>query len=171
MGLLAKLLGITLLLLCTFVGSVAIMPASPGQPDPLGLLKLALTEAGAPALTAAQETQLNTLITSFRSAQPTEPDAALEAARTAFDDAILAGDLTAAKAQAAIIASRIAALTSAELQSEAQFEIAALALLKAGGQLDLLNQKFGADRVLELVESLIGHPYGGEQPGVGPGRG
>ncbi|HZS09050.1 MAG TPA: hypothetical protein VFD58_29715 [Blastocatellia bacterium] len=160
----------TALLLCAVIGSAAITLAQRGQArDPLRGLKRALTEAGAAALTADQETQLNTLITNFRNAQPTEPDAALEAARGAFEDAILAGDLAAAQAQATTIANRIAALKNAELQAEAQFEIAVLGLLRSGGQLDSLNQKFGADRVLELVESLIGHPYG-EGPAVGTGR-
>jgi hypothetical protein len=157
-----KLAGIAFLLLNLIVATATAQPAR----DPLRGLKRALTEANAPALTAAQETQLNTLITAYQDTLPDEPDAALEAARDAFDAAVLAGNLAAAQAQAAIIATRTAELTNNKLRAEAQFEIAALALLKSGGQYDPLVTKFGADRVLALVGSLVGHGFGG-----GPGRG
>ncbi len=92
---------------------------------------------------------------------PDESDEVLEAAREAYDAAILAGDLAAAQAQATIIANRTAELTGAKLLAKAQFSIGALAVLKSGGQFDLLVAKFGDDRVLSLVESLIGHSGGG----------
>lgn len=152
----------TFLLLCAMVSSASpALAHDGGQRDPLRSLRRALTEADAPALTTEQETQLNTLITNFRAALPDEPDEMLEAARTAFNNAVLAGDLTAAQAQAQIIANRTAALANARLQAEAQFEIGVLAVLRSGGQLDPLVARFGNDRLLGLVDSLIGRSFGG----------
>jgi Spy/CpxP family protein refolding chaperone len=153
---------LTALMLCAITVFTA-MAQTPNGPrrDPLGALKRAISEANAPALTTDQETQLNTLITAYKDALPDEPDAALEAARDAFDAAVLAGNLTAAQAQATIIANRTAELTNNKLRAEAVFEIGVLALLKNGGQLDPLVTKFGADRVLGLVDSLIGRSFGG----------
>lgn len=164
-----KSASLTALLLCVIVGSAALALAQRPQRDALGFLKRALTEANAPALTADQETQLNTLFTNFRNAQPTTPDTALEAARTAYENAILAGDLTAATAQATIIANRTAALSATRLQAEAKFDIDVLQILRNGGQLAPLTQKVGSDHILGLVGSLIGGgPFGG-RPGGGPG--
>ena len=140
-----------------------------GQPrERLGSLKRALEQAGAAALTAQQETDLNTLIASFRETLPTEPDEALKAAHDAYADALLAGDIAAAQAQATIIANRQAQLSATRLTAEAKFVVSALAILKSGGQLDALIQKFD-DRVVGLVRSLAGPggPRGG--PGGGPG--
>lgn len=158
--------------LCALAGSAIIATAQPQRPqrDALGFLKRALTEATAPALTTAQETQLNTLITSFRDALPDGPDEQLKAAHTAYNNALLAGDAAAAAAQATIIANRSAALTAARLQADAQFKIAVLAVLKSGGQLDALQQKFGAERVLGIVGSLAGgRGFGGPDGHGGPG--
>ena len=103
--------------------------------------------------------------------QGAQPDAALEAARTAYRDAILASDLTTADAQAAIIANRTAALTNATLQASAQFEIGALAILNGNGQLTALNTRFGTDRVLEIVDSLTGnYSFGGVGNKSGGGK-
>jgi len=168
-----RLTSVTLLLLGLMAGAATITSAQRGQQrDALGFLKRALTEAGASALTSEQETQLNTLITNFRSAQPTEPDSALETARDAYSAALLAGDLTAAQAQAAIIASRTAELSSARLQASTKFQIEALAVLKSGGQLDTLRQKLGDEHVVGLIGSLVGGPpFGGGRFGGGPGFG
>lgn len=135
--------------------------------DPLGFLKHALAEAGASALTSDQETQLNTLITNFRNARPSEPDATLKAAHTAYIAALLSGDLSAAQAQAAIIASHTSDLSSARLQAVTKFQIDALAVLK-GGQLDALRQKLGDEHVVGLIGSLAGGPPFGGPPGGGP---
>jgi hypothetical protein len=162
-----KLASIAVLALCVIIGGASVASAnSVSQRDALRSLKRAITEASAPALTADQETQLNTLITAYRDALPDEPDEALEAAREAFDAAILAGNLTAAQAQATIIANRTAELTNNKLRAEAAFETGALAVLKTGGQYDPLVTRFGAERVLALVGSLVGRGFGG-----GPGRG
>lgn len=163
------------LLLCAIAGGSVMALAQPGPQrgprDPLGFLKRAITEANAPALTSDQETQLNTLITNFRNAQPTEPDEALKAAHAAYAAAILASDLATAQAQAAIIANRSAELSNARLQAQAKFDIDVLAVLKSGGQLDPLKQKFG-DRLVGIVGSLVGGtPFGGGRPGGGFGFG
>lgn len=144
--------------------------------DALGFLKRALTEAGATALTSDQEMQLNTLITNYRNALPNGPDETLKAARAAYDAAVLAGDLTAAQAQATIIANRMAELSGARLQAEAKFQTDVVAVLKGGGQLDALKQKLGDGRVVGLIASLAGGPpFGGPpfggHPGGGPGFG
>jgi hypothetical protein len=150
-------------LLGLMIASTMLATAQRGpQGGPLNFLKRALTEAGAPALTAEQEAKLNELSTAMREArQQAGPDEALLAARKAYDAALLNGDLAGAQAQAAIIASRSAELTSKNLQAEAKYFIEVATLLKSGGQWELLKQKFGEERLVRLL--------GG--PGFGPGRG
>jgi Spy/CpxP family protein refolding chaperone len=168
-----RLIGIIVLLLCVIAG-VSTMTSAQGraQRDPLGFLKRAITEANAPALTSDQETQLNTLITNFRAAQPSSPNEELKAAHEAYNSAVLSGDLATAQAQATVIARLTADLSSARLQTLAKFQVDVLALLKSGGQLDPLKEKFG-DRLLGVIGSLAGGPpFGGRQrggPGGGPG--
>src|SRR5262245_36016959 len=165
-----KILSITALL-SVMMAAATFTLAQRGQPhNPLEILKHALSEAGAPALTSDQETQLTTLITDFRNALPSEPDAALKAAHTAYDAAILAGDLAAAQQQVAIIPSRTPELNSARLQALATLQIEVLAVLKSGGQFEALKKKFGDDRVVGLLGPLGGPPFGG-RPGFGPGGG
>lgn len=144
-----------LLFLCIAVCTTAMAQHGRSR-DPLTALSRAISAANATALSDSQKTQLTTLVTNFKAAQPTAPDATLDAAENAFYDAILAGNLTAANAQATIISNREAALHNARLQAEAQFLTSALGILKSGGQLDTLIAKFGSDEVLDLVESLIG---------------
>jgi hypothetical protein len=165
-----KFASVGVLLVCLLSAIAATSFAQQGQRDPLAGLKRALNQANAPALTTQQETDLNTLITNYKNALPDGPDDALEATRDAFDAAILAGDATAAQAQAVIIANRSATLLTARLNAEITFEIGVLASLKSGGQLDALTTKYGSDRVLEIVRSLAGGGgFDGGRPG-GPGR-
>jgi len=170
-----RLFGVFALMLCLTMAGFTTSFADHGQRDPLGFLKRAINQANAPVLTTVQETDLNTLITNYQNAQPAELDETLETAREAFSAAILAGDLAAAQAQAAIIAGRGAELANARLQALAKFEIDVLAILKNGGQYDPLVQKLGDDRVLSLVGSLAGQggggPLGGPGQGGGPGHG
>ena len=108
----SRFISIIAMLLAALAASAAMVSGGSNQTrDPLGALKRAITQANAPALTTQQETDLNALITSYRSTQPTEPDEALEAARDAFNAAILAGNLSAAQAQATVIATRSAQLS------------------------------------------------------------
>jgi hypothetical protein len=165
-----RLASIGLLLICLFSAITITSFADQGTRDPLSGLKRALSQASAAALTTQQETDLTALITAYKAALPDGSDDALEAAREAFDAAILAGDATAAQAQAAIIASRSSALLTARLTAEITFEIGVLASLKSGGQFDALITKYGNDRVLNIVRSLAGGGgFDGGRPG-GPGR-
>lgn len=159
MKLRSKTVSMMALLLCTSVVSVSMALASPPKGGSLlGGLNRAISRAGATALTSDQVTQLNTLIANYEAALPDEDDATLEAAREAYNAAILAGNLSAATAQATIIANRTAALTSARLQARAQFQIGVLAVLRSGGQLDALIATFGEDRVLGLIGGA-GHEH------------
>src|SRR5438045_3158954 len=151
MDLRKKSVCVTVLLLCTIIGSATVAMAqgrmrrpdidqtqngTRPQHDALGFLKHALTEANAPALTSQEETELNTLITNFRQAQPHGPDQTLQSAHTAYTNAILAGDLATANAQATIIANHTAALGTSRLQAEAKFDADVITILKNGGQFD-----------------------------------
>lgn len=157
----------TALLICTLITTVASAQQRPTR-DSLGFLKRALTEAGAPTLTTDQETQLTTLITAYRAAQPTEPNQALVAARTAFAAAIVAGDAAAAQTQAGVIAGLIAGETNTRLLALAKFATDVSTILRNGGQLAYLVQKLSSEQVVNVVESLVGH--GGFGAGGGPGR-
>ena len=131
-------------------------PGSNATRDPLSGLKRAITQANAPVLTATQETALTALITAYRAALPTGEDAALATAEDAYDAAILAGNQAAANTAADQIAARKAVLSAAHLKLSAKFALDVLANLKAGGQLTPLNDKFTADRVLQIARSLAG---------------
>src|SRR5262245_60940303 len=120
----AKLITVTMILICAVAGGVIMaMAQQRPQHDPLGFLKRAITEANAPALSTDQETQLTTLITNFRSAQPKGPDEALEAAHKALAAAILAGDLAAAQLQIETIKTKGSELSAARMQAMAKFQI------------------------------------------------
>jgi Spy/CpxP family protein refolding chaperone len=166
-----KMVAVAGLILCAMFSSAIIVLAGEGggQRDSLRSLRRALTEASATALTTDQETQINALITAYRDALPDDNDDALDAARDALNAAVLAGNLTAVQAQATIIANLAAASTGARLVAEAQFEIGVLAILRNGGQLNALVTEFGNDRVLGLIDSLVGRGLGGGFGG-GPGR-
>ena len=167
MKLTMRLMNITALLVWGLAGSAP--PALAQHRDPLLILKRAITEANAPLLTGEQEAQLNNLITNFHEARPDEPDDVLEAAHTAWDNAILAGDVAAAKVQAAIIANHTAELTYARLQAEAKFRTDILGVLRNGGQFEPLRLKLGDERLLRLVGSLGGRPSGEGRPVFGFG--
>jgi hypothetical protein len=160
------------LLVCAVLLSPAVAAAqhNPGggnfQRDPFFSLENALAVAGAPALTTAEQTQLTTLITTYRNSLPTTTDATLAAARTAFNTAVLNGDLATAKTQAGIIATREEALNLAQLQALATFEMGVVSLLTSGGQLAPLRTKFGDTFTLDIISSFAGD---GPLPG-GKGR-
>lgn len=137
--------------------------AQPPRREPLGFLKRAIAEAGAPELTADQETQLTSLIRAFHESIPSDAE---RAAHRTFNDAILAGDLAGAQAQAALIAQ----FSTTQLQASAKVQIEILNVLKTGGQLDALKTKFGVGLV-RILGSIVGGPgFGGPgRPGGGPG--
>jgi len=146
-----------------------------GQPstaDHLARLNRALTDAGAPALTTTQEQQLNALITTVRSSrQGRGPSPEVQAARTAYDNALLAGDTNTAVAQAAVIASAMTADMRTRLEADANFVVQALSVLKSNGdQFGALQRSVGNAGVVRLISSLAGGP-GGFMGGPGPRRG
>jgi hypothetical protein len=138
--------------------------------DYLARLTRALADAGAPALTSTQEQQLNALITAARSnRQGREPSAEVQAARTAYDNALLAGDVNTAAAQAAIIANATAAHMRTRLEADANFVVQAMNVLRSNGdQIGLLQKSIGNAGLLRLMSSLAGGPGGGFRGGPGP---
>lgn len=158
----------TAFLVCALSANLALVSAQQRTTrDALGFLKRALTEASAPALTTDQETQLNTLITAYKAAQSTEPSQALLDAHAAYAAAVVAGNAAAAQTQAGIIAGLIAGEQNTRLLALAKFGTDVTTILKNGGQLEYLVQKLSTDRVLGVIESLVGH--GGFGPGGGRG--
>ena len=140
--------------------SIAQNPATTNQmPDPLGRLKGALSNAGATALTSAQESALTALIDSFRTANgPTT-----SATRLAYDNYILAGNADQAIALIPILQAEQSAQAQAKAQAEINFSVNVVAILTAG-QLASLQQSLGADELVRLIQSLAGGPG----PGGGP---
>jgi hypothetical protein len=165
-----------LALVSVIVGTTFALAQGPGvprerpQPEPLRGLKHALTEAGAPALSAEQESALKTLVSDFRANLP-QPDESVRTAHQALDAAILSGDLAAAQAQAAAIANANAVNMSARLRAEAALKIQVLGVLKTNeAQLTALVQRFGESGVARLLGSVLGGPGGPRGPGgFGPG--
>lgn len=144
-------------------------PGGPGG-DPLGRLKRALQQAGAPELSVSQEDQLNALISEHRAAMRSQrPEGGPGGDRIEWEKAILAGDLGRADALAASMAASIAEMSRARLQSQASLSVQVLNVLK-GTQLDLLLAKFGTSGVFRLVSFAGGGMRGpaGRGPG-GPG--
>lgn len=160
------------LLLCLVCSELAVAQGPRGprggmRRDPLAGLKSALSDAGAPALSAAQEQQLNALITAQRSAQPEGPSAALQAASQAYDTAVLNGSLSAAQAQADLIATEMAALTRTRLKETAQFEIDVLNVLRSNAsQFNQLSAHLGNVGMSRLLRSLAGG-FGGPPGRIG----
>lgn len=165
---------LTMLVAAGLVSAAAQRPGGPQQPpDVLAGLKHALEEAGAPALSTAQEDQLKDLITAFRQAQrQQEPSEALQAAHRAYDAAILAGNLAVAQAQATIIANAQAAAANARLQAHAKLQIDVLNVLKTNAnQVALLQQRFGSAGLTHLLAAVAGGgPRRGPGGPGGPGR-
>lgn len=154
--------------LCLGVGALMAQPQRPQGPpprDPLTGLKHALTEAGAPALSTQQEQHLMQLIETARENRPKGPNESMDTARRAYDNAVIAGNLAAANAQAAIIAQQISTDATAHLQAEAKFKIDALNVLKSNpNQITALAQRFGTAGLSHLLNSLAGGPGGGPPP-------
>ncbi len=154
---------------CALMAQPQQRPPAPPPHDLLAGLKHALTEAGAAALSAQQEQQLTQLIEAAHENHPKGPNETMEAARRAYDNAIVAGNLSAANAQAAIIVQQITTDTTARLQAEAKFKIDALSVLKSNSsQIAALTQRIGTAGLSHLLNSLAGGPGGPGGPD-GPG--
>jgi hypothetical protein len=134
-------------------------------PDQLAQLKRALQAAGATALTSAQESSINTLITDFRASHtPQPPSSAVQAAHSAYDTAILNQQYDSTSAQ--VIVDDTTANAAARLKDGASFAISVVQVLTTE-QVKPLVTKFGAGRVVQLLQSLAG----GRGPGAGMRRG
>lgn len=134
-------------------------------PDPFRGLKKALEQAGAAALTTTQEEQLKTLIQTYRDNQSHEPSEEVQAAREAYDAAILAGNQVAANTQAVVLANLRAAAIASHLQAEAKFKLDVIAILQTNGdQAGALRTKFGDEGFLRILGGLT-------RSGRGPGGG
>lgn len=161
-----------LILALTLAVGAATAMAQAGLParDNLAGLKNALEGAGAAALTSAQESSINTLITEFRNAHKPTANSALQTARAAYENAILSGDSATAASQAAVIGNAQAAEMAQHESDVALFAIQVASILKTqGSQLDALISKLGSGKAVRLLLGLAGGP-GGFGPG-GPGRG
>jgi hypothetical protein len=137
------------------------LSGSAQAPDMLRSLKAALSDAGASALTSDQETQIQALITDFRTTTaPTTSNA-----RLAYDNYILTGNATGAAALIQTLMSEQTAQDLGRLQAQVAFSVSVVRALQSS-QLSLLQQKLGADGLVQLIQSLAGGPGG---PGGGPG--
>ncbi len=139
-----------------------------GPRNPLIMLQNAIQRSGAPALSADQQTQLQTLIQNFRSAQPAGPDPNVQSAQQNFESAVLSGNASSATAAADILASATAADTPKHLEALATFDVQALNILQP--QASALKQQLGNGGFVALLSSLAGGP--GMRGGIGGmGRG
>jgi len=139
-----------------------------GPGGSISFLKQALTEAGAPTLSSAQEEQLDQLISSYRESMfPSSPDENLVTARSAFQESVLSGDLTGAKAAAATLAKLQTAAMQERLEGQAAFMIQAMAILSRD-QVNKLVAEFETAGLFELFQRLAGPGMGRRGPG-GPG--
>jgi Spy/CpxP family protein refolding chaperone len=131
------------------------------KPDPLGRLTQALSDAGATALTTAQETALKTLITDFQTANQATPSST----RLAYESYILAGQADQAIALIPALQQEQAVQALARTQAEITFAVSVVKALSPS-QLSLLQQDLGTDELVRLIQSLAGGPG---HPGGGPG--
>ena len=155
----------TAFLLSTFIVSAAFgFDDRGGGRDSLGGLSRAITEAGAPSLTADQITAINAAVTALKASLPTTTTA-LTDARTAYDTAILAGDLAAAQAAAGVISGIVTGQQNAHLIAEAKFSIDVITILKNGGQWSYLTQKYTSAQLVRLLDLSRG--FGGGSREVG----
>jgi hypothetical protein len=162
------------LLALGLASGTAIALAQPDMPkmEPLVPLKDALTAAGAPELTSAQEDAIETLVTEFRGAHhgPFENED-IQNARAAYEEAILNGDSAAAASQAAILGKAQADSMVQRESDAADFAVNVIRILKEGpGQADALIAQMGSRNFVRMILSLAGGPRGPGGPGPGRGR-
>jgi len=165
-----------LFLLVMITASVSGQP--PGRPARAGyitILKQALEEAGATALSADQEKQIEALVDSIHeSLMSKQPDEALQGALSTYRDAVLSGNLSGAKSAAAALASQEAENSRIRLEEQANWMIQLLAILTPD-QLNKLVAQFDTDGTFQVLQRLTGRAFGGPGfrggPGSGPMRG
>jgi hypothetical protein len=159
--------------LLILAGSAGIVFAQPEMPafDPLAGLKNALQNAGASALTSDQESSINALLQAYRSTHgKPSPNAVVQAARTAYENAILNGDSAAAASQAAILGNAQASEMAQRETDAAALAISVENVLKTeSGQTAALISRMGSSAFVRLLLSLGGGPRGfGPRPGGPP---
>jgi PhoPQ-activated pathogenicity-related protein len=124
--------------------------------DVLAGLKHALQAAGANPLSAGQEQQLQTLVTSYRTAHKGwTPDTVLQSARHELENAIMAKDTAGVKDASAKIAAEISNQANTRIQDMANFGIQALGVL-SGDQISALQNQIGATGILRILRSMAG---------------
>jgi len=134
--------------------------------DVLMPLKNALQTAGASALTSAQETGIKALINDFRNAhQAPVSNTAIQTARTAYENAILNADSSAAALQAKAIAAIQADETAKREADRATLAVNILGYLNST-QVNALLTEVGKRGLVRLLLDLAGGPRGG--PGGPP---
>ena len=139
--------------------------------SPLRPLKVALADANAPELSDTQETALLALIKEFREARrDQDPDGSLLDLHRRYDNAVLTGNLDAARAAAAAIGVEVGKRTAERLQAEAAFQVAAWQVLTEEQQ-KALTLRIGTRGVTSLLQRLAGgpgRPGGPDGPPIGP---
>jgi hypothetical protein len=150
---------------------VAIAAAQPQMPpmNPLDRLDYALQQAGAPALSAAQQTSITALIATFRAAHQSGPAGdTVVSLQTAYENAIFDGNRSDAAVHAAALANAHAAVMAKIQADAATLAIDIIGVLKTErNQAGILMAQLGKTRFVRLLLSLTGGP-GGFGPGRGP---
>jgi Spy/CpxP family protein refolding chaperone len=140
------------------------------QGNSLFFLDMAVQKSGAPALTADQRSQLETLMQNYRSEQQANmPDPAIREAHKNYENAVLSGDSAAAKAAADALAAAIAGDMPRRLEAKAAFEVQALNILQP--QVNALRQEMGNGGLSLLLGSLARAGMPGMHHGMWPGMG
>jgi hypothetical protein len=128
-----------------------------GQQYRFGFLQMIIQKSGAPALTADQQSQLESLIQNYKATWKSEgPDPAIQSAHKNYENAVLSGDAAAAKAAADALAAAIANNLPRRLEAKAAFEIQAQSILRP--QIDAMRQEVGNGGIAMILGSLSGGP-------------
>jgi hypothetical protein len=131
--------------------------------NPLIFLERAIQKSGAPTLTSDQQSQLESLIRNYRSAQKTTGrDPAVQSAGRNLESAVLSGNSANATTAADALARALASDLPKHLEARANFEAQAFGILRP--QATALQQNIGNRGMLALLGSLAGGP------GINAGR-
>jgi len=124
------------------------------------MLKQALADAGADALTSAQEGQIKQLVESYKEANaPKAPGEAGLSAMSAYQESILSGDLEGAKAAAATMSAEMAANSRTRLEQQAELMIQILGVLSEA-QVQKLAENAQTTGLFALLQRFAGGPMG-----------
>jgi hypothetical protein len=134
-------------------------------PDPLRPLTQALSDAGATALTTAQQTAIETLISGFQEANAPS----VSSARAIYDTYILSGNATGAASLIPTLIAERSAMEVTRLQLEAAFGAGVIKLFLPV-QIAALKTVLDDDEIVQLIQSLAGGPGGPGRNGGPPPR-